>query len=157
MNNNDILRRLRYALNISNSGMAEIFKNSGYDITEAKILTLLKKEEEEGFAECSDMEMTHFLDGLIIQRRGRRNDADSEPDVKPEIRMTNNMVLKKLRIALDFKEEDMLAVFKLARFEVSKPELSAIFRKKVHKNYKLCKDQMLKNFLQGLTIHLRRE
>jgi uncharacterized protein YehS (DUF1456 family) len=70
--------------------------------------------------------------------------------------MTNNLVLKKLRIALNFKEDDMLAVFKLADFEVSKPELSAVFRKKGHKNYKLCKDQMLKNFLQGFTIHLRK-
>ena len=156
MNNNDILRRVRYALNISNPGMSEIFKLSGYDITEAKILTLLKKEEEEGFVECSDMEMILFLDGLITQRRGKREGVVAEPEVQPEVRVTNNMVLKKLRIALDFKEEDMLAVFKLAEFEVSRPELSAIFRKKGHKNYKPCKDQMLKNFLQGLTIHLRK-
>lgn len=153
MNNNDILRRLRYALNISNSGMADIFKLSGYEISEAKILTLLKKEEEEGYVECSDMELSLFLDGLIVQKRGRKDGP--EPEVKPEARMTNNLVLKKLRIALNFKEEDMLAVFKLADFDVSKPELSAFFRKKGHKNYKLCKDQMLKNFLQGLTIYLR--
>ncbi len=156
MNNNDILRRLRYALNISNPQMAEIFKLSEYDITEAKILTLLKKEEEEGYIECSDMEMSLFLDGLIIQKRGKKDSSGAEPVNRPEEKMTNNLVLKKLRIALNFKEEDMLAVFKLAGFEVSRPELTAIFRKKGHKNYKPCKDQMLKNFLQGLTIHLRK-
>lgn len=156
MNNNDILRRVRYALNISNTGMAELFKLSGYDITEAKILTLLKKETDEGYAECSDQELILFLDGLITQRRGKKESSGAEPEVKTEMRVSNNMVLKKLRIALDFKEEDMLAVFKLAGFEVSRPELTAIFRKKGHKNYKPCKDQMLKNFLQGLTIHLRK-
>jgi uncharacterized protein YehS (DUF1456 family) len=155
MNNNDIPRRLRYALNISNPGMAEIFKLAGYDISEAEILTLLKKEEEEGYVECGDPELSLFLDGLIVQRRGRKDGPEPEPEVKPEVRITNNLVLKKLRIALNFKEEDMLAVFKLADFDVSKPELSAVFRKKGHKNYKPCKDQMLKNFLQGLTIHLR--
>lgn len=154
MNNNDILRRLRYALNLSNPEMAEIFKLSGYDIIEARILTLLKKEEDEGYIECSDMEMSLFLNGLITQRRGKKDSP--EPEHKPEVKMTNNLVLKKLRIALDFKEEEMLAVFKLADFNVSRPELTAIFRKKGHKNYKVCKDQMLKNFLQGLTIRFRK-
>lgn len=156
MNNNDILRRLRYAFNISNPQMSEIFKLSGYAITEAKILTLLKKEEEEGYIECSDLEMSSFLNGLITQRRGKKDSSGAEPEIKPEMKMSNNLVLKKLRIALDFKEEDMLAVFKLADFDVSRPELTAIFRKKGHKNYKDCKDQMLKNFLQGLTIRLRK-
>ena len=155
MNNNYILRRLRYAFNISNPQMSEIFKLSAYDITEARILTFLKKEEDEGYIECSGMEMSLFLNGLITQRRGKKDSPEAEPENKPEVKMTNNLVLKKLRIALDFKEEDMLAVFKLADFDVSRPELTAIFRKKGHKNYKDCKDQMLKNFLQGLTAYLR--
>lgn len=156
INKNDILRRLRYALNISNADMSGIFKLAGYELSEYSILNLLKKEDEEGYVECSDRELEFFLDGLIIQRRGKRETAGTEPAVKNESRISNNLVLKKLRIALDFKEENMLEMFRLAGFEITKPELSALFRKKGHKNYKVCGDQILKNFLQGITVYYRK-
>jgi uncharacterized protein YehS (DUF1456 family) len=156
MNKNDILRRLRYALNISNLEMAGIFKLAGHDILEFDILNILKKEEEEGYVECTDRELELFLDGLIIQKRGKRESADAEPLVKQETRMSNNLVLKKLRIALDFKETDMLEMFELSEFEITKPELSAFFRKKGHKNYKVCGDQILKNFIKGMTVKYRK-
>lgn len=156
MNNNDILRRLRYALQISNSSMAEIFKLAGLDISESAILDLLKKDDDDEFVECGDRELELFLDGLIIQKRGKRENADSDPAVKPKLSLSNNMVLKKLKIALDFKEENMLEMFRLAEFEITRPELSAIFRKKGSKNYKVCGDQILKNFLQGLAVYFRK-
>ncbi len=165
MNKNDILRRLRYALNISNLEMVGIFKLAGHDIVEYEILNILKKEGEEGYVECTDRELELFLDGLIIAKRGRKETSDpqnngesKEPGhlVKPEIRMSNNLVLKKLRIALDFKEEDMLEMFRLSEFAITKPELSALFRKKGNKNYKVCGDQILKNFLQGITVKYRK-
>ena len=156
MNKNDILRRLRYALNISNLEMVGIFKLAGHDILEFEILNILKKEGEEGYIECSDNELELFLDGLIIAKRGRKEPSVDEPIVKPEVRMSNNLVLKKLRIALDFKEEDMLEIFRLSEFAITKPELSALFRKKGNKNYKVCGDQILKNFLQGLTAKYRK-
>lgn len=155
MINNDILRRLRFALSISNSDMAEIFNHSGYEISQGEILDLLKKEEEEGFTECSDKIMGLFLDGLIISRRGRR-EGDAPAEVKPSSRLTNNDVLKKIRIALNYKEDDMMEIFRLAEFEIKRPELSALFRKKGHKNYKVCGDQLMKNFLQGLTVRYRK-
>ncbi len=156
INKNDILRRLRYALNIGNAEMSGIFKLAGYELSEYSILNFLKKDDEEGYVECSDRELEFFLDGLIIQRRGKKETAESEPAVKPEGRISNNLVLKKLRIALDFKEENMLEMFRLAGFEITKPELSALFRKKGHKNYKVCGDQILKNFLQGITVYFRK-
>ncbi len=165
MNKNDILRRLRYALNISNLEMVGIFKLAGHDILEFEILNILKKEEEEGYVECTDKELELFLDGLIVAKRGKKEPLDLrqgseskevEPLVKLEIRMSNNLVLKKLRIALDFKEEDMLEVFRLSEFAITKPELSALFRKKGNKNYKVCGDQILKNFLQGITAKYRK-
>jgi len=170
MNKNDILRRLRYALNISNLEMVGIFKLAGHDILEFEILNILKKEEEEGYVECNDKELELFLDGLIIAKRGRKESsalrqaqgpegeviAVNEPLVKPDVRMSNNLVLKKLRIALDFKEDDMLEIFRLSEFAITKPELSALFRKKGNKNYKVCGDQILKNFLQGLTAKYRK-
>jgi uncharacterized protein YehS (DUF1456 family) len=142
--------------------MVGIFKLAGHDILEFEILNILKKEEEEGYVECTDRELELFLDGLIIAKRGRKESPDlnkaqePEPLVKPEVRMSNNLVLKKLRIALDFKEDDMLEVFRLSEFAITKPELSALFRKKGNKNYKVCGDQILKNFLQGLTAKYRK-
>jgi uncharacterized protein YehS (DUF1456 family) len=170
MNKNDILRRVRYALNISNLEMVGIFKLAGHDILERDILNILKKEEEDGYVECSDRELELFLDGLIILKRGKKETSairqaqgpdgkeELNPDdsVKQGIRMSNNLVLKKLRIALNFKEEDMLEMFRLSEFEIAKSELSAFFRKKGHKNYKVCGDQILKHFIKGLTVFYRK-
>ncbi len=153
MNNNDILRRIRYALDISNPGMIDIFKLSGCTLEQPTLLKLLKKEEEEEFISCSNPLLSFFLDGLIIHRRGRR---DSGEVPKPDASLNNNAILKKLRIALDLKEEDMLALLKLAGVTISKSELSAFFRNKGHKHFKECGDQFLRNFLQGLTIRHRK-
>ena len=154
MNNNDILRRLRYALDISNPGMIEIFKLSGCTLELPTLLKLLKKEEDDEFISCSNPLLSFFLDGLIVQKRGRRPGDDEQPP-KPDTGLNNNAILKKLRIALDLKEEDMLAVMKLAGVKISKSELSALFRNKEHKHYKECGDQFLRNFLQGLTVEKR--
>lgn len=155
MINNDILRRLRFALNINNSDMAEIFSHSGCEISQGEILNLLKKEEDEDFTPCSDKTLGMFLDGLIIHLRGRK-EGDTPAAVKPSSRLTNNDILKKIRVALNYKDDDMMEIFRLADFEISKPELSALFRKKDNKNFKLCKDQLMKNFLQGLTVKYRK-
>ena len=154
MNNNDILRRVRYALDISNPVMIEIFKLSGCTLELPTLLKLLKKEEEEEFISCSNPLLSFFLDGLIVHKRGRREGDDTQPP-KPDATLNNNAILKKLRIALDLKEEDMLATMKLAGVVISKSELSALFRNKGHKHFKECGDQFLRNFLQGLTIRLR--
>ena len=69
--------------------------------------------------------------------------------------LTNNDILKKLRIALELKDEDIIHILKLADFTVSKSELSALFRKDDHPNYVACGDQLLRNFLQGLIIYKR--
>jgi uncharacterized protein YehS (DUF1456 family) len=153
MNNNDILRRVRYALDISNPGMIDIFKLSGCNLELPTLLKLLKKEEEDEFISCSNPMLSFFLDGLIIHKRGRRDGDSGQP--KPDASLNNNAILKKLRIALDLKEEDMLAVLKLGGMAVSKSELSALFRNKGHKHYKECGDQFLRNFLNGLTARFR--
>lgn len=154
MNNNDILRRLRYALDISNPVMIDIFQLSGCTIEQTTLIKLLKKEEEEEFISCSNPLLSFFLDGLIIHKRGRReSDAGQAP--KPDASLNNNAILKKLRIALDLKEDDMLAIMALAGVKISKAELSALFRNKDHKHFKECGDQFLRNFLQGLTVRNR--
>ncbi len=153
MNNNDVLRRLRYALDISNPGMIDIFKLSGCRLEQPTLLKLLKKEDEEEFISCSNPLLSFFLDGLIVHLRGRRESVEAP---KPDASLNNNAILKKLRIALDLKEADMLALMKLAGATISKSELGALFRNKAHKHYKECGDQFLRNFLQGLTVRHRK-
>lgn len=151
MTNNDVLRGVRYALALSAAAMAEIFTVSGHPVAKDAILNLLKKEEEEGFIVCTDALMEDFLGGLIVHKRGRQEGTPTHPSqaVGP---LTNNSILKKLRIALKLQEDDMLAILQQAGNPVTKPELSALFRKAGHKNYKECGDQFLRNFLKGLAL-----
>ena len=151
MTNNDLLRRLRYALNLNGVGIAEVCALGGHEIGPADVLKLLKKEDEHGFVACDDMVMGAFLDGLITSRRGPR---DTPPvQAQPSDRMlNNNLILRKLRIALELNDVDMLAVFRKAGASVSKAELSALFRGVGQRNYKECGDQLLRNFVRGLTL-----
>ncbi len=154
MDNNDILRRIRYALDISDRGMVEIFGLADYKIDEAALTGLLRKEDDQGYVKCSGKALGLFLDGLIMQKRGRQEDAAVKPKIH-DLPLTNNAVLKKLRIALELKEDDMLNTLKLAGMDVSKAELTALFRKEGHKNYKPCGDQFLRKFLRGLALRCR--
>ena len=154
MTNNDILRQLRYALNINDSTMIGIFKLADHEIEQSNLTGLLKKEDEEGFVNCGDDVLGYFLDGLILHKRGRKENKGGETR-KSDSRLTNNAILKKLRIALELKEDDMLGILKLADVEISKSELTALFRKEGHKHYKECGDQFLRKFLKGLSIRYR--
>jgi uncharacterized protein YehS (DUF1456 family) len=154
MTNNDILRQLRYALDIDDSTMIGIFKLADHEIGPSDLTGLLKKEDEEGFVNCGEAVLRDFLDGLILHKRGRKEIKPDET-IKSDSRLTNNSILKKLRIALELKEDDMLAVLRLANVDISKSELTALFRKEGHKNYKECGDQFLRKFLKGLSIRYR--
>ena len=154
MNNNDVIRRLRYALDINDRTMIEIFKISGYTLTSEDLRGLLKKEEEEGFIECTNNMMELFLDGFITYRRGKQEPRPGQPAPKKEV-LSNNVIFKKLRIALALRGEDVLEIMRLSDKKVSSSELSAIFRQKDHRNYKSCGDRYIRNFLKGLTIKYR--
>lgn len=151
---NDVLRSIRYMLDLSDKRVLEIIQLSepGLALEKDQVLALLKKEGEPGFELCSDLILGHFLDGLVIDRRGR---DDSRPPRPVEARISNNSVLKKLRVAFELKDVDMHEVFAEAGFPVSKPELTALFRLPGHKHYRACGDQMLRNFLKGLTMRMR--
>ena len=154
MINNDILRSIRYMLDLSDSKVVEIIHlvDADFAITKEDVQDFLKKDDEPGYVVCSDRVLAHFLDGLVIHYRGRNDSLPSRPVEK---RITNNLVLKKLRVAFELKDADMHQVFEDAGFPVSKPELSALFRQPGHKNYRPCGDQMLRNFLKGLTLRVR--
>ena len=69
--------------------------------------------------------------------------------------MKNNDVLKKLRVALKLKDTDIIDILKLVDYEITKSQLSALFRKEDHDNYIVCKDQILRKFLNGLIVKNR--
>ncbi|AMC36897.1 DUF1456 family protein [Janthinobacterium sp. B9-8] len=152
MINNDILRSVRYMLDLSDAHIVAIAKLADFDLAKEDVAAFLKKEDEEGYLECSDEVMAYFLDGLVFHKRGKDENRPAQPI---ELPMSNNMALKKLRVAFELKEEDMHSILDAAGFDVSKPELSALFRKKDHKHYRSCGDQLLRNFLKGLTLRLR--
>lgn len=154
MTNNDILRRVRYAMDISDPAMVGIFGLAGHAIEQSLLNGLLKKEDDPGYIDCSNNLICLFLDGLIILKRGKKESAPVQT-VKTDAVLTNNTILKKLRIALELKEDDMIAIMKLVNTVISKSELTALFRNKGHKNYKECGDQFLRNFIKGLTIRNR--
>ncbi len=154
MTNNDILRRFRYALDISNPKMLEIFRLGGHEIGQEQLLSLLKKETEEGYSDCSNSLLEDFFEGLITLKRGAREGTPLET-ARPGTERTNNIILRKLRIALEMKDDDMTAVMGQAGVTVTKSELGALFRARGHKNYKECGDQFLRSFLNGLTIRHR--
>ena len=153
MKNNDILRRIRFTFNFSDSKMIAIFGLADYPVTRMQISDWLKKDDDPAYKNCTDIQLAAFLNGLIGDKRGKRD----EPPPKLEKRLNNNIILRKLKIALDLKDEDMLDILGLAALPMSKHELSAFFRKPDHKNYRTCKDQILRNFLRGLQMTYRKD
>ena len=148
MTNNDILRRIRYIFSFDDSKMMSLFSHDGVDASRSEISGWLKKEEDEGYQALNDETFARFLDAFITLKRG------AQPGVKrvPDKQLSNNSILMKLKIAVNYKTEDIIAVLKLAGFNLSPHELSAFFRKPGHKHYRKCKDQVLRNFLKGLQI-----
>ena len=151
MKNNDILRRLRYVFNFNDTKMIAIFHQADFPVNREQVSAWLKKDDAEDFLNCNDLTLASFLNGLIVELRGKREN----PMPMAEKKINNNIILKKLKIALAFQAEDLLRVLSLAGFRLSQHELSAFFRKADHKHYRQCKDQVIRNFLEGLQQELR--
>ena len=153
MRNNDTLRRIRYTFDYSDSKMMAIFALADYPITRTQLSDWLKKESDPAFRNCTDMQLAAFLNGLINDRRGKKEGVQAQP----EKRINNNIILRKLKIAFNLHDDDILKILALAGLPMSKHELSAFFRRPEHHNYRGCKDQVLRNFLQGLQHTYRPE
>jgi uncharacterized protein YehS (DUF1456 family) len=164
MDNNDILIRLRYALELKNKEMAEIFKLGGVEVTVPEVIKILTKsdddDDENDFQiKCNNSMFDSFLNGFIIFKRGKQEPKPGQSDTQePALKKSanvNNLLLKKVKIALALTTEDMLDIFENAGITVTKGELGALLRKEGHKNYKECGDKFARNFLKGLAIKYR--
>lgn len=153
MTNNDVLRRIRYTFNFDDSKMIAIFGLAGLEVTRAQISDWLKKEDDPDYSRCDDRQFATFLNGMIIDKRGKKDG----PQPVPESQLNNNIIFRKLKIALNLQAEEVLQLVNQGDFRISKHELSAFFRKPAHKHYRECKDQVLRNFLKGVQIKYRGE
>ncbi len=151
MENNDILRRLRFTLNFNNSRMQEVFALADQEVAISDVKNWLKKDDQSGFVLMPDVMMATFLNGLIIMKRGKREG----PQPVPETEMNNNLVLKKLKIAFDLQSDDMLEIYDQIDKGISPHELSSFFRSPESSKYRECNDQYLRNFLTGLQVKYR--
>ncbi|MFH2093006.1 MAG: DUF1456 family protein [Pseudomonadota bacterium] len=151
MTNNDILRRIRFTFDFGDSRMMAIFALAGLEVTRAQVSDWLKKEDDPAFQELTDVQLAIFLNGLINDKRGKKDGPRPEPETK----LTNNIIFRKLRIALDLQAEDIIAILALTDTSISKPELSAFFRKPDNRHYRHCKDQILRKFLKGIQLKYR--
>ena len=151
MTNNDVLRRIRYAFDFNDSKMIAIFGMADHEVTREQVSNWLKKDDDPDFEEFADIDLAIYLNGLINDRRGKREGAQPEP----EKRINNNIILRKLKIALDLKAENILEILALSDIDISKHELSAFFRKPEHKHFRKCKDQILRKFIDGVQTKYR--
>lgn len=152
MTNNDVLRSVRYMLNVYDETLVSIVGLGGGEVSLEDMRSFLEREDAPGYRLCPDRTMRAFLDGLIVFRRGPRESGAPRPAPAP---VDNNLVLKKLRVAFELREEDLVEIMGAAGFAVSRPELGALFRSHDHRNFRPCGDQFLRNFLKSLTARLR--
>lgn len=166
MNNNDRLLRLRYALDIKDTDLIKAFELGGITITRDELRDMLTKAEPTIYEEdrvyvkaINNQVLDAFLNGFIILKRGpKENQAQETAQPKSkEIKHINNILLKKLKIALSLTTDDMLAIFSEVEVYPSKGELGAILRKEGHRNFKTCGDKYARNFLKGLGLCYRIE
>ncbi|MDP4267581.1 MAG: DUF1456 family protein [Bacteroidota bacterium] len=151
MDNNDILRRMRFIFDFNDSKMIEIFDQRDYQVTRAQVSSWLKKDDDPDFRKLNDDQLAIFLNGLINDKRGKKEGEQPASETK----LNNNIIFRKLKIALNLKDIDIIEILELANMKISKHELSAFFRSPGQEQYRQCMDQILRNFLQGLQIKYR--
>ncbi len=149
MTTNNILQSCFRTLNVSQETMVEIFKLGGFDVNPNTLHGYLQPVDEKEFLDCGYEALGSFLDGLIVYKRGP---SDNKSVSDEDVRLNNNLILKKLRIAYELKEVDLYAIFSAVDIDITKGELNSLFRKVGHKNYRACPDSILQLFLEGLEI-----
>ena len=144
---NDIFFRIKKALSLSNEEILKIYALEDYRMRQERLDEILKSHQVDSIEPCSHEELGVFLDGLIALKRGP---SPQKPSDNEAVELTNNLILKKLRVALKLKEPETEIIFGLGDAQLSKQELKSLFRKEDHKNFKPSSDTLLMAFLEGL-------
>jgi uncharacterized protein YehS (DUF1456 family) len=144
--NNEILRRIQHALNLKNAQIIKAIEQADVTVAHDQVINWLKDDNDKSCSTMKDKELAVFLNGFINLKRGKKEGVQP----KPEVALTNNMIFMKLRIALNMKAEDVLDILEVVGISLSKYEIGAYFRKPENKNYKVCEDQLLCDFLNGV-------
>jgi uncharacterized protein YehS (DUF1456 family) len=126
--------------------MVALFGLADEIVTREQVSQWLKKDSDNDFVKCSDTQLAIFLNGFINDNRGKK----AGPQIAPEKRLSNNIILTKLKIALNLQADGIIDLLNTVDFRLSKPELSAFSRKADHKNYRECKDQVIRNLLHAI-------
>lgn len=147
MHINDILFKIKTALSLDNETIIKAYTLVEYEMSQERLTDILKKRKDKGYAEATYEELGLFLDGLILLKRGKASTIKDEDEV---FELTNNLILKKLRVALELKEAELVILFALAEVTITKRQIGSLFRKEGGKNFKACSDELLLSFLEGL-------
>jgi len=153
VDNNELLRRLRYALQIDDQSAMRIVKQGGLKTTIEEVSAWRLKDEEPGYAGCPNQAISAFLSGYVIEKRGVQED---KPVLAPSTKhVENNTVLKLMKIALTLRSEELLEYMQAGGASLSVSEVNALLRKPGSRNYRQCGDQVLRQFLNGVGQQLR--
>lgn len=136
-----VIKEIKEALGLSNSDILKIYKSEDFEIDESRLESILKK------GNATYEELGVFLDGLIRVLRG---ESPKRVDDDAEIVLDNNLIIKKLKVALNLKSIDIEMIFNLSDYTISKSKIKDIFRSPTHPKYKECSNEVLKAFLEGL-------
>jgi len=147
MQTNDILFKLKTALSLENEKIIEAYKLVDFEMSEERLVNIMKRRQDKGFEEATFEELGVFLDALVLLKRGPSDKVANEDDV---VELTNNLILKKVRVAMELKEAELVILFALAEVELTKRQIGSLFRKEGNKNFKACSDELLNAFLEGL-------
>jgi uncharacterized protein YehS (DUF1456 family) len=144
---NDILFKIKTALSLENARLLEAYALLEYEMSEEHLNNILKKHQDKGYEEATYEELGIFLDALVILKRGPSDKTQDEDEV---VELTNNLILKKIRVAMELKEAELVIIFALAEVTLTKRQIGSLFRKEGGKNFKACSDELLMAFLDGL-------
>lgn len=145
---NDILFKIKTALSLDDDSIIKAYTLAEYEMSQERLTSILKRHQDKGYEEATYEELGLFLDGLVLLKRGANNKEKKEDD--EVVALTNNLILKKLRVALELKEPELIILFALAEVNITKRQIGSLFRKEGSKNFKSCSDELLLSFLEGL-------
>lgn len=151
MINNAVLRTIRDTAKLKDESLLELLDDVTPATNLATLQCYLANVDEANFVPMTDELMIGLLDNFVVSRRG----PNPNPVAETPLPLTNNAILKKLRVAFNLQEIDLIEVLAAVECRISKQALRALFRKASHSNYHACDDQLLRQFLAGLELYLQ--